>query len=333
MLGTFRDVARTRMEFLELLKLSPRAGVDAAGDVGTASSVSPRSEDKHAATRRNCCWCSLRQPASAAQAKRRCCQASCRQASCPPPLPLQKVAPTMMCPALLGVGVTTKLSFCDVMTGREPAGGVLISLPPHGGPVTLTFNLHNRHTYSEEQVKANRAFARYTATIGVLTLDNTLISRAVVQSEFRNAGDLLDRIGGGAGPGGVKAVAPTGSEPVSIVIPEGEEQVSILGREAHARASRRQCDLHVARPADRGHQQRDDRVSSAAAAAASQAGPKKTIGRTGHGMGGQPSGCEGSLVGEMHTPAAWTSEPSFKRRPPRWPGRPSRSEMPGRRSA
>jgi len=34
-------------------------------------------------------------------------------------------------------------------------------------------------------------------------------------------------------PGGVKAVAPTGSEPVSITIPEGEDQVSILGGEAH----------------------------------------------------------------------------------------------------
>jgi hypothetical protein len=162
----------------------------------------------------------------AAQAKRR---PAAKPPAPPPPLALQKVAPTMMCPALLGVGVTTKLSFCDVMTGREPSGGVLISLPPHGGPVTLTFNLHNRHTYSEEQVKANRAYARYTATIGVLTLDNTLISRAVVQSEFRNASDLLDRIGGGAGPGGVKAVAPTGLESVSIVIPESEEQVSILG--------------------------------------------------------------------------------------------------------
>lgn len=162
----------------------------------------------------------------AAQTKRR---PAAKPPAPPPPLALQKVAPIMMCPALLGVGVTTKLSFCDVMTGREPAGGVLISLPPHAGPVTLTFNLHNRHTYSEEQVKANRAFARYTATIGALTLDNTLISRAVVQSEFRNASDLVDRIGGGAGPGGVKAVAPTGSESVSIIIPESEEQVSILG--------------------------------------------------------------------------------------------------------
>jgi hypothetical protein len=148
----------------------------------------------------------------------------------PAPLPpLQKVAPAMVCPALLGVGVETKLTFCDVLTGRDPTEGVLIPLPPHTGPVTLTFNLHNRHTYSEEQVKANRAYARYTATIGVLTMDNTLISRAVVQNEFRKGSDLIDRIGGGAGPGGVKAVAPTGSEPVSVTIPEGENQVSILG--------------------------------------------------------------------------------------------------------
>jgi hypothetical protein len=147
----------------------------------------------------------------------------------PPPAALQKVAPLVVCPTLLGVGVATKLRFCDVMSERDPAAGVLIPLPPHTGPVTLTFNLHNRHTYSEEQTKANRAYARYTATIGVLTMDNTLISRAVVQSEFRTVGDLVDRIGGGAGPGGVKAVAPTGSESVSIIIPEGEEQVSILG--------------------------------------------------------------------------------------------------------
>jgi hypothetical protein len=147
----------------------------------------------------------------------------------PPPAPLTKVAPDVKCPTPLGVGVTTKLSFCDVMTGRDPSAGVLIPLPPHKGPVTLTFDLHNRHMYSDEQMKANRAHARYTATVGVLTMDNTLISRAVVQSEFRKATDLVDRIGGGAGPGGVKAVAPTGDEPITITIPESEDQVSILG--------------------------------------------------------------------------------------------------------
>jgi hypothetical protein len=150
----------------------------------------------------------------------------------PAPVPVVaplKVVPDMTCPTPLGVGVNTKQDFCDVMTGRDPAEGMRIKLPLHKGPVELTFDLHNRHTYSEEQVKANRAYTRYTATVGVLTLDNTLISRAVVQSEFRKASDLIDRVGGGAGPGGVKAVAPTGTEEIAITIPEGEDEVSILG--------------------------------------------------------------------------------------------------------
>jgi hypothetical protein len=145
----------------------------------------------------------------------------------PPPAP-EVIAPEVTCPTPLGVGVRTQLAFCDVMTGRDPAEGILIKLPPHEGTVTLTFDLHNRHTYSEELVRTRRAFTRYTATIGVLTMDNTLISRAVVQNEFRTDADLVDRISG-AGPGGVKTVAPTGSEPIIITIPEGEEQVSILG--------------------------------------------------------------------------------------------------------
>ena len=147
----------------------------------------------------------------------------------PPPAAPKREAPELKCPSPLGIGVSTKVSFCDVMTDEDPASGTLITLPPHKGPVTLTFNLHNRHTYSEEQIRAKRAFTRYTATIGVLTMDNTLISRAVVQNEFRTAADLVDRVGGGAGPAGVKAVAPTGSEPVSIEVPEGELQVSLLG--------------------------------------------------------------------------------------------------------
>src|SRR5438876_3550458 len=147
----------------------------------------------------------------------------------PAPAAPTKIAPEMTCPSPLGVGVNTKLVFCDVMSGRDPAGGIIIRFPPHKGPVTLTFDLHNRHTYSEEQTRANRAYSRYTATIGALAMDNTLISRAVVQSEFRKAGDLVDRVGGGAGPGGVKAVAPTGTEAITISIPEGEPTVSLLG--------------------------------------------------------------------------------------------------------
>jgi len=147
----------------------------------------------------------------------------------PTPPPLQKEAPQIICPTPLGTGITTKLEFCDVMSGRDVTAGIIIRFPDHKGPVTLSFDLHNRHTYSEEQVKANRAFARYTATIGVLTMDNTLIQRAVVDNEFRKVTDFVDRIGGGAGPAGIKAVGPTGTEPVTMLIPEEETQVSILG--------------------------------------------------------------------------------------------------------
>jgi hypothetical protein len=152
-----------------------------------------------------------------------------RRAPAPPAPTTTKVAAEMTCPAPLGQGVKTSQTYCDVMAGRDPAAGILIKLPPHRGPVTLSFDLHNRHTYSEEQVKAGRAFSRYTATIGVLTMDNTLVSRAVVQNEFRTSADLIDRIAGGAGPGGVKAVAPTGIESIVIAIPEREDAVSILG--------------------------------------------------------------------------------------------------------
>lgn len=144
--------------------------------------------------------------------------------------PAPKTEPAQFeCPSLLGEGVGTKLQFCDVLTGRDPADGIIIKLPPHTGPVTLTFDLHNRHIYSEELIKTNRAYRHYTATIGVLTAHNDLLSRFVVQNEFRTAGDLIDRVAGDVSPGGLKAVAPTGLASIQIEIPAAEESVSILG--------------------------------------------------------------------------------------------------------
>jgi hypothetical protein len=60
-------------------------------------------------------------------------------------------------------------------------------------------------------------------------MDSTWVERASILSVFRSERDLLDRIDGGAGPKGVKAVAPTGSETIYINIPPNLEQVSILG--------------------------------------------------------------------------------------------------------
>jgi len=136
----------------------------------------------------------------------------------------------LQCPSELGIGVKTRRRYCDVLTGRDPKDGVIITVPAHRGPLSLSFELHNRHMYSEDLIGAKRAFRQYTATVGVLAMDNTLIDRAIIQSDFRSASDLFDRIEGGAAPGGVKAVAPTGSELVTMQLPEDVgEQVAILG--------------------------------------------------------------------------------------------------------
>jgi hypothetical protein len=146
-----------------------------------------------------------------------------------PPAALTTIQVALDCPSALGSGVQSRRAYCDVMTGRDQAEGIVIPLPPHAGPVTLSFQLHNRHLYSEELVKTGRAYRRYTATIGVLTADNTLLSRFVVQNEFRTAADLIERISAEVGAGVVKAVAPTGVETIRLTIPQEETAVSILG--------------------------------------------------------------------------------------------------------
>lgn len=147
----------------------------------------------------------------------------------PKPVPLKTATPDVKCPSLIGMGVKTVRSFCDVAAGRDPAQGVVIILPRHTGPATLTFDLHARHVYSEDEMKRGKVYARYRAGIGVLTMKGDLLDRGAVEAEFRSAGDLFDRIGGGAGPGSLKAVAPAGREQISVTIPAGVDQVSLLG--------------------------------------------------------------------------------------------------------
>jgi hypothetical protein len=152
-----------------------------------------------------------------------------------------KTAPAdVTCPEPLGQGMKTGVEYCFVPAGTAAEQGVLVKLPPRTGPATLIFDLHNRHTYSEQYEKEGRAFSRYSAGIGVLTMQMDLLARAAVEGEFRTAADLYERIGGGAGPTGVKAVAPLGQERVYITIPPNIDQVSLLGErlEAHTPAGR-----------------------------------------------------------------------------------------------
>ena len=147
----------------------------------------------------------------------------------PAPVAAKTATPDTKCPSLIGMGVKTVRSFCDVPAGRDPAQGIVISLPPHAGDGTLTFDLHARHLYSEDEIKSGKAYSRYRAVIGVLTMKGDLLSRGAVEAEFRRASDLFDRIGGGNGPGGLKAVAPAGREQIIVEIPAAVDQISLLG--------------------------------------------------------------------------------------------------------
>jgi hypothetical protein len=147
----------------------------------------------------------------------------------PKPVPPRIDPAKVTCPDSLGTGVRTGATYCFVTAGRDPAQGVLIAIPPRAGDATLRFALHNRHTYSEEQMEAGRGFARYTAVIGALTLKGDLLDRAAVQAEFRSAKDIYERIAASPGSSAVKAVAPVGNEEITITIPAGIDEVSLLG--------------------------------------------------------------------------------------------------------
>lgn len=151
--------------------------------------------------------------------------------------PLKTMTPDVTCPSLIGMGVKTIRSFCDVPAGRDPAQGIVITLPAHVGSGTLTFDLHARHLYSEDEMKRGKGYSRYRAVIGALTMKGDLLERGAVDAEVRTAADLFDRIGGGAGPGSLKAVAPAGREQVFITIPAGVDQVSLLGETLDALTS------------------------------------------------------------------------------------------------
>lgn len=164
----------------------------------------------------------------AAQARRtQRAQPARRQAPLAPPV---REAAQLVCPNALGEGALTKKSYCDVLTALDASDGARIPIPPHRGEATVFFDLHNRQTYSDEQVKAGRAYARYTATVRILSDAGEELAQALIQSEFRTERDLVERILGGAGPGGLKAVAPTGTESIVVTVPETVNEVVLVGQ-------------------------------------------------------------------------------------------------------
>lgn len=134
------------------------------------------------------------------------------------------------CPSVLGVGINTDLAFCDVLIQQEAGLGTVVLLPSRRGEATLSFNLHNRHTYSEEEVRTRRAYAVYTAEVAIASMEGDVLARRFIKTEFRSVNDLVDRVIGGAGPQGVKAIAPSGTERVFVTVPAELDEVVIVGQ-------------------------------------------------------------------------------------------------------
>jgi hypothetical protein len=148
---------------------------------------------------------------------------------------LRRIEPAeVRCPSVLGVGVETDRVYCDVLVGNETADGIIVIIPPHQGSATVTFVLHARHMYSEDDVARGRGYVEYLASAAVATTD-AVLARPIVLAEFRTEADLVDRVSGGAGPGGIKAVAPVGGEEIHVTVPEGVSEISIVGLELQVR--------------------------------------------------------------------------------------------------
>ncbi|HEX5214867.1 MAG TPA: hypothetical protein VFV98_05360 [Vicinamibacterales bacterium] len=143
--------------------------------------------------------------------------------------PALRTTQGMTCAADLGVGIESKRRFCDVLIGKTAAESVLLRIPPHAGPATLSFDLHNRFDVPLVTQPAVDGYARHDAVVAVIRSSGGVLGRATVMKEYRNPNDLFDRIAGGGRPGGVKAIAPGPPDSWRFTIPAGVPAVGIVG--------------------------------------------------------------------------------------------------------
>lgn len=143
--------------------------------------------------------------------------------------PVPDVTTAFSCAADLGAGIKSKRKFCDIIISTAPKDGVTMTVPPHAGPTTLRFDLHNRYTLGGTNLTPAQMFARHTAAVAVLDQNGAVVGRAAVSRELRTEVDLFDRIAGGVGPEGAIAVAPGRPEPVVLELPEAVTLIAVVG--------------------------------------------------------------------------------------------------------
>jgi hypothetical protein len=139
-----------------------------------------------------------------------------------------RVSRAATCASDLGVGVKSRLRFCDVLVAQTGADSVAMPVPSRSGAATLRFDLHSRVQVQPGVTDPIQAFVRSAAVVAVVKANGDLIERAAVVSEYRGADDLFDRLAG-TRPGELKIVAPGPPEPVRVAIPAGVTAIGIVG--------------------------------------------------------------------------------------------------------
>ncbi len=143
--------------------------------------------------------------------------------------PARRNSTAFTCAADLGTGVASRRRFCDVIVASVAADSVTVTIPPHTGAATLSFDLHNRFSVPAGQVDAAQAFAHHVAVVAVIRQTGDVIDRAAVARDYRSPSDLFDRISGSARGAAPKAVAPGAPQAVRVTIPAGVGAIGIVG--------------------------------------------------------------------------------------------------------
>jgi len=143
--------------------------------------------------------------------------------------PAKKTSTQMTCAEDLGLGVSSRRHFCDVIVASVAADSVSVPIPPHTGTATLMFDLHNRFTVPGGQVEPAQSFTRQTAVVAVIRQTGDVIDRAAVSRVYRTPADLFDRIAGSGRASAPKADAPGAPQPVKVTVPAGVGTIGIVG--------------------------------------------------------------------------------------------------------
>ena len=137
---------------------------------------------------------------------------------------VKRETPKYACPAVTGVGVSTKRRYCDVRIANVVEDGIRIEIPARTGAAVLQFDLHNRFAVSGAAI----ALQRHDAVIALVGPDGAIVGRGAVRGELRTVKDLFDRLAPLRGRGTI-AAAPGLPQRVRISIPAGVAFVSLVG--------------------------------------------------------------------------------------------------------